>query len=193
VVLIHRSRDRAALPWKNGGGLTREVAVHPPASDFDTFSWRISLAEIGQGGPFSAFPGVERLMAVLAGQLEFSLAGAAPLALAADSAPVRFAGETGASAAPRGGAVSDLNVMTRRGECRAELTRHSLQRTLLVPLPARTTVILTLGPVLLHAEGGTTALAPLDAAQLEGVDRCELIGVTPGTVYVAEIFPAEVR
>jgi uncharacterized protein len=193
VVLIHRSRDRAALPWKNGGGLTREVAVAPPASGFEAFSWRISLAEITHAGPFSAFPGVDRLMAVLAGQLEFVAAGAAPVLLTADSPPLHFAGELQVSAEPRGGAVSDLNVMTRRGECRAELTRHNVQRTLLLALPARTTLILTLGQVLLHAEDGTTALAPFDAAQLEGSDRCELIGVTAGAVYVAEIFPAELR
>jgi environmental stress-induced protein Ves len=32
VVLILRARERFAVPWKNGGGVTREVAVHPPGS-----------------------------------------------------------------------------------------------------------------------------------------------------------------
>jgi parallel beta-helix repeat protein len=32
VVLILRARERFAVPWRSGGGVTRELAVHPPAS-----------------------------------------------------------------------------------------------------------------------------------------------------------------
>ncbi|MFQ9621820.1 MAG: HutD family protein [Enterobacteriaceae bacterium] len=41
------------MPWKNGQGVTREVARYPEAGEYD---WRISLATIRQPGPFSAFP-----------------------------------------------------------------------------------------------------------------------------------------
>ncbi|MBL1494654.1 HutD family protein, partial [Klebsiella pneumoniae] len=52
------------MPWKNGQGVTREVARYPEAGEYD---WRISLATIRQPGPFSAFPGYLRNINVLEG------------------------------------------------------------------------------------------------------------------------------
>lgn len=57
---ILRAAERPALPWKNGGGVTREVVAHPPGSDLGHFDWRVSIAEIHNAGPFSRFPGIER-------------------------------------------------------------------------------------------------------------------------------------
>lgn len=53
-----------AVPWKNGGGVTRELAVHKEGG---RMVWRISLAEIAQSGPFSAFPGLARIHCVVEG------------------------------------------------------------------------------------------------------------------------------
>ncbi len=66
---VLRASERQALPWKNGGGVTREVIAHPPGSDLTHFEWRVSIAEIHGAGPFSRFPGIERRMAVLEGCL----------------------------------------------------------------------------------------------------------------------------
>ena len=52
------------MPWKNGQGVTREVARYPEAGEYD---WRISLATIRQPGPFSTFPGYLRNISVLEG------------------------------------------------------------------------------------------------------------------------------
>ncbi|MFN9927385.1 MAG: HutD family protein, partial [Phenylobacterium sp.] len=57
-----RAADRLAVPWKNGGGITRELAVWPPGASFDDFVWRVSMAEVHQDGPFSSFPGVDRIL-----------------------------------------------------------------------------------------------------------------------------------
>ena len=57
---------RAAAPWRNGGGVTRELlrlAARPA-----TGSVRVSVADIEADGPFSPFPGVERWFAVLRGR-----------------------------------------------------------------------------------------------------------------------------
>jgi environmental stress-induced protein Ves len=56
------------MPWKNGGGVTTEIAAErdPGSSDFD-FSWRVSLAEMRVSGPFSRFPGFDRLIMQLDG------------------------------------------------------------------------------------------------------------------------------
>ena len=51
-------------PWRNGGGLTRELLAWPSRDDW---ALRISVADIRADGPFSAFPGVDRWFAVLEG------------------------------------------------------------------------------------------------------------------------------
>ena len=81
MALILRARERVAVPWKNGGGVTRTVAVHPPGSDLKTFDWRVSIAEVRSSGPFSVFSGVERHMAVLSGRLSLSIDGGAPVSV----------------------------------------------------------------------------------------------------------------
>ena len=53
-----------AVPWKNGGGVTRELAVHEQDG---CMVWRLSLADIAQSGPFSAFPGLARIHCVVEG------------------------------------------------------------------------------------------------------------------------------
>jgi environmental stress-induced protein Ves len=59
-----RVRDVVPVPWRNGGGRTRELLVGPGAE----WRWRISVADVEADGPFSAFPGVERWFAVLEGE-----------------------------------------------------------------------------------------------------------------------------
>ena len=43
------AKDRIAQPWKNGGGVTREIAVEPPGAGFDSFGWRVSTAVVAFG------------------------------------------------------------------------------------------------------------------------------------------------
>ena len=57
------------IPWKNGGGSTRQLAIHPPQASLDDFAWRISCARVRGAGPFSAFPGIQRSLALLEGEL----------------------------------------------------------------------------------------------------------------------------
>ena len=64
---VWRRDDHLQMPWKNGGGLTREVASSPPGSALTDFDWRISFAEVAAGGPFSTFPGVDRVIILIDG------------------------------------------------------------------------------------------------------------------------------
>jgi hypothetical protein len=48
-------------PWKNGGGMTHEIARWPaPGAGDDAYEIRISIADDRQPGPFSRFPGYRR-------------------------------------------------------------------------------------------------------------------------------------
>jgi len=192
VVVVHRAAARTAVPWKNGGGVTREVAVWPRGSPLDRFAWRISIAEVLSSGPFSVFPGIERLMAVLSGRLSFAPAEGATQVLTADSAPLRFSGELPVHATPLDGVVTDLNLMTRTAACRAELTCRALNAVLPLRLAALRSVIVTLGPASLRAGGERLTLEEFDAAELSGLSDCELAPASArtGRVYVATILPA---
>ena len=198
MVLILRARDRGAIPWKNGGGVTHEVAVHPSGSDLESFLWRVSIAEVRSAGPFSLFTGVERQMAVLSGALRVTLAGRDSVDLTPATAPLSFAGDLTVAAEPLGGSVTDLNVMTRRGHFSAQLTPRRLRGPMeLVPGPG-TTVMVALCELSLRVGEERWRLSPLDAARLERVERCEVAEALPGTdaasasLYLALIRPESV-
>jgi environmental stress-induced protein Ves len=116
---------RTPLAWKNGGGVTREIAAFPRGADLSHFDWRISTAEVRSGGPFSAFPDIERILCVLEGELTLSVQGQPTVRLSKKSAPFAFAGDVPAQAEPHGGIVVDLNVMARRGRYVAAVRRLS--------------------------------------------------------------------
>ena len=60
-----RSNDCCVMPWKNGYGSTTELAVEPPDAALDRFDWRVSVAELRGSGPFSTFPGYDRIIVQL--------------------------------------------------------------------------------------------------------------------------------
>jgi len=109
---------RAAQPWRNGGGLTREVAAGSGAGG--DFGWRVSLAEVEEPGPFSVFPEVDRTIVLL------SAAGMV-LQIEGDQRelvrwePFRFPGEAATEAFLAAGPTADLNVMVRRGRWASEV------------------------------------------------------------------------
>lgn len=122
---VHRF-DRATLlatPWKNGGGVTREIVCQPPGAGMDRFDWRVSIAHIESSGPFSAFAGVDRVITLLegAGVRLHSTDGAFDHALDTPMVPFAFAGEAPVTGTLLGGDCHDFNVMTRRSACRAQV------------------------------------------------------------------------
>ena len=110
-----------ATPWKNGGGSTREVACWPPGAGFDAFDWRVSIATIAASGPFSQFPGVDRVITLLDGDGVHLQGDGVDHRLATSLAPFAFSGDAHVDCTLLGGVSSDFNVMTRRGLLRAEL------------------------------------------------------------------------
>lgn len=116
-------RDIVPRPWKNGAGLTREIACAPPGASLDDFDWRISVAEVRADGPFSAFAGIDRCIALLqgAGMRLRSADGRVDHRLVQPCAPYAFAGEAAVEATLVDGPCTDLNVMTRRNRWRVEV------------------------------------------------------------------------
>ncbi|MDF9811273.1 HutD family protein [Streptomyces sp. SPB162] len=114
-----RAGDRIPTPWSNGGGVTREITADPPGAGLADFGWRVSLADVVGDGPYSALPGVERIITVVDG---------AGMVLTIDGEvrppilplrPFAFPGDAATDCRLTGGPLVNLNVMTRRGRAAA--------------------------------------------------------------------------
>lgn len=116
--VVHLDRDSARrVPWKNGRGVTLELALWPARASFERgdFDWRISTAKIESDGPFSIFEQHDRILVVTAGDgLVLTHAANAPRVRMRRLEPYRFRGDWPTAAELTRGAVSDFNVMTRR-------------------------------------------------------------------------------
>jgi environmental stress-induced protein Ves len=114
---LHRVqlRDCPPQPWRNGGGLTRELLAWPRPGDWRV---RVSVARIERDGPFSAFDGVQRCFAVLRGNgVALDWPTGAVRVTNADEA-VSFDGAAAPGCRLLAGATDDLNLMARGGRPR---------------------------------------------------------------------------
>lgn len=109
--------DCPPRPWKNGLGRTRELAVYPSNAGMDDFLWRVSVAEVDKAAPFSAFPGIDRVIALLDGDgFTMQLSDGRTHALTTPCAPFAFAGELDVAITLAGQPGRDFNLMCRRGQ-----------------------------------------------------------------------------
>ena len=113
---IIRFADLKAEPWRNGGGVTREIARQ--ASPDGGWDWRVSIADVAKAGDFSAFPGMERVLTVIEGELLLLSVGGAEQPLE-KYRPFRFDGGAATTATLPTGDIRDLNVITRTGAFKA--------------------------------------------------------------------------
>lgn len=107
------------MPWKNGGGSTLELYKIPHK---DSFNFRLSIATVSSDGPFSHFPGIERILLLMEGA-GFRL-NKKPQPMTMDTAffPITFAGEEDIHCQLIQGTCRDFNVMTRRDFATSSLT-----------------------------------------------------------------------
>jgi environmental stress-induced protein Ves len=120
VIRILSPRDYRVMPWKNGGGTTTEIWIHPEGASWDDFDWRVGIADIARSGPFSSLPGIDRSILLLESPegsgMTLTIDGkdvAMPLHDFID-----FRGEAKTDGTLRGAPVRDFNVMSRRGRLR---------------------------------------------------------------------------
>ncbi len=100
-------KDFIAMPWKNGGGVTREIARH---EEHGKLVWRFSIADVTSDGPFSRFEGLARILTVIEGAgLKLSTPQGALLALPME--PLAFSGDLPVSSTRLNGNVRDFNVI----------------------------------------------------------------------------------
>lgn len=120
--------DLVAVPWLNGGGVTRQIISRALTASDDEVSgdwdWRLSIADVGSAGAFSDFTGMTRILTVIEG---------VSITLTVDGVeeqldrfrPFRFDGGADTSAQLPHGPIRDLNLIARtdraNGDVRIEM------------------------------------------------------------------------
>ena len=102
-----------SVPWKNGLGVTQELAMSPDGTLTD-FDWRLSIATVNENGLFSNFSGYTRDLVLISGN---------GLSLCHDSKRVdnlkrrldvaHFDGGSRTVSTLFDGAINDFNVMAK--------------------------------------------------------------------------------
>jgi len=188
ALTILKAENHRRMPWKNGGGVTVEIAIHPQGASVDDFDWRVSMATVASDGPFSVFPGIDRTLSVLEGDGILLDVEGEETKLTRESAPLAFAADAHSSARLIGSAITDLNVMTRRGRL-----AHKVRR---LPVDGTTLSVADGNPALLFcAEGqldlnsgcGAVRLEKLDCAVFAGGNAEPLTIRGKGTAFLISI------
>lgn len=135
-VRVIPANDYQRLRWKNGLGWTREILRWPEGRD--DWDWRLSIAEVDQPCPFSAFPGCDRELVLLSGAgMRLVFDDGETVDLAPPHGRHRFAGEAGLHAELLAGPTRDFNLIWKRERIEASLLHRPL-----------------VGPMLFFAEAG---------------------------------------
>lgn len=187
-----RNSDHRRMPWKNGGGETVEVIVHPEGAGLSDFGWRVSMATVASDGPFSVFPGIDRTLAVLSGDgMDLSVEGLGERLLTPASAPLPFPADAPTTARLTNGPITDLNVMTRRGVFGHTLTHHVVTGSTTLPACSGERLLLALEPLGVSTAEGLIGLQPLDALVLGGSEKADVLAAGERSAfYLVEIKPA---
>ena len=175
--------DYSDMPWKNRGGVTRELLKVPHPIDPSRFLARLSIATVASSGPFSVFPGVDRILTLLEGRgMALSFGGGPEVVLDRPLRPFAFPGEADVQCRLLGEPVRDFNLMVDRAVAEASLGVLHLG-------PGESRTVSGAWTVLLHAlEGQATAAGtPLAREETLWVETPEALSLRSeeGAVLVA--------
>lgn len=189
---IIRFAGLKAEPWRNGGGVTREIA-RQDSSD-GGWDWRVSIADVTKAGDFSAFPGMERVLTVIEGEL---------LLLTVDGAeqplekyrPFRFDGGAATTGSLPTGDIRDLNVITRAAAYKGYTSIIELSKKRAHPVFDGQLAVLLQGQAVVSAGGSGQAdtnpveLGRYDAVAGSDANSPEILG--RGFLAVVSVDPLE--
>lgn len=108
--------------WKNGLGVSWDIASDPPDAGMEDFGWRFAIARIDGDVPFSAYPGVDRVFTLIEGHgLRLSVAGQRRIDVDDLFVPVRFPGDAETHCKVNDGPCRALNLFVARGRWQADV------------------------------------------------------------------------
>ena len=185
------SPDRfIAFPWKNGQGVTMDIAAAHRAGgrpgDWETVIWRFGRTGIDKPGPFSDMAGFERLQVVVKGHgLRLRADDGSEIDVRRPFVPVRFDGGTKINSVLDDGPVEVVNLIVRRDGAAGGL----------MVAPAGTAASLAPGIHVVYAAEGALDLV-VDASAISvpaghalHLDGSPSVDVRAGRAVIATVVP----
>ncbi|WP_052610321.1 HutD/Ves family protein [Bacteriovorax sp. BSW11_IV] len=128
--IIH-SKDFISMPWKNGGGTTREIFRYPETGEWN---FRISIAQVNQSGPFSIFNGFMRHLLLLTGKGMVLHSETGDYIMDTPLVPYTFSGEISIDAELISGPNTDFNVFWNQAlyECSIEVIDNPIEKNIVL-------------------------------------------------------------
>jgi hypothetical protein len=177
ITRLDPSRYRRT-PWKNGGGVTVDIAV-------DGDVWRFGRTPITAPGPFSDYSGYDRLQVLVAGRGLVLDTPDGEIDVRTPFRPVRFAGETPIVSRLEQGPVEVVNLIGRRDTVAIDLQVVDLGGTLTGPRGIHFAYA-PAGSATITVDGSSHTLAPDHSLRIETGQRTIFAGMS-GRVLVASI------
>jgi hypothetical protein len=177
VATLLQPSDYRRTPWKNGGGITIDIAEQD--------SWRFGRTPITAPGPFSDYTGFDRVQVLVAGRGLVLDTPDGEIDVRAPFKPVAFTGETPIASRLEAGPVEVVNLIGSRAQVRIDLQ----------VLRAGAAIGRSAGTHLAYAADGPAALAIDGAAHRLAADHTlridmaspTMIACTEGLVLVGSI------
>ena len=168
--------DYRRMPWKNGGGTTTEIALAPLPGDAGRFLWRVSIADVAQAGPFSAFSGYERLIAVVEGAGMRLTVDGTPTTVSHRAPAFRFSGDAVVDCALLDGPIRDFNLIVDRAHAVGTALVHALDGDVTLRTADGEVRVPAGWTARLDAMAGTVAPEPGAHAVVAAVTACQEAG-----------------
>jgi environmental stress-induced protein Ves len=172
--------------WRNGRGVSWDIASDRPFSQNADFGWRFAIAEIAASGPFSVYGPVDRVFTLLEGDgLTLTFANGRKLQAHRPHVPLAFPCDIATDCALKGGPCRALNLFTARGTWNANVRVVTLERVPL-PVPDASLIFALQGDVVIETQTRRLTLSQGDAAELAGREQASLSG-DGAKAYVASL------
>lgn len=161
------------MPWKNGLGTTAEIAIDPPGADLagSRFRWRLSIASVDQSCAFSAFPGYDRTIMVIAGNgMVLTVSGQAARRMDRCHEPFSFSGDDPVDCQLIDGPIRDFNLMVDRAVLAA-------RTTIVTAVESPQAMSFSGQVILVHCLSGTLRVSPVQAAHAARLAAGDTLGI----------------
>ena len=165
-------------PWKNGGGVTVDIAEHEDA-------WRFGRTPITTPGPFSDYSGFDRAQVLVAGRGLVLKTPDGEIDVRTPLKPVAFAGETPIVSRLKSGPVEVVNLIGNRAKVRVDL--QVLHAGAAMGRSAGTHIVYTAhGSATLAIDGAVHRLAADHALRLD-VGSPTMVACTGGVLLLGSV------
>lgn len=188
VALLAADGYRSA-PWRNGLGVSREVARAEGPGEGSGARWLVSLTTIARDCPFSDYRGYDRVLTPLADGVALAV-GSAPLASLAKLRPFAFSGDARVDCRLAAGPAEVINAMVARdwGSQEVSMLAGTVPR---LAIAAAAAVLHALGAAEVTIGGAVAMLGPGDSLRIDAMPEAEIaIAAAPAArLYLARFRP----